>query len=214
MIEIAGECIGAIRSEAMEQEVRPGQEIEMATRIEPLLTVDDLDIMPDDGNRYEIIEGELFVSRAPGLEHQRISGNLFASIRTYLDRTHIGEVLATPGIVFSTFNGVIPDLVFISHERREKIASGERITGAPDLVIEIVSSGSENERRDRIVKRQLYGNWGVREYWIVYPGNRTIEVYVHDGEALKLVAELGEEDELTSSILPGYSCKVATIFSI
>jgi Uma2 family endonuclease len=186
----------------------------MSTHIEPLLTIADLDAMPDDGNRYEIIEGELFVSCAPNLKHQRISGKLFAALIAYLDHNPIGEVLATPGVIFSDFNGVIPDLVFISHERRDEIASGERITGAPELVIEIVSPGAENEKRDRVAKRQLYGKYGVKEYWIIYPESRSIEVYLLEGQILKLKATFTEEDELISPILPEFACKVESIFRI
>lgn len=184
----------------------------MSVQIEPLLTVSDLDAMPDDGNRYEIIEGELFVSRAPSLNHQRISGNIFAALRNHLDQNPVGEAITTPGIIFSDFNGVIPDLVFISHERRDEIATGDRITGAPDLVIEIMSPGAENERRDRTAKRQLYGKYGVREYWVVDPAKRTIEVYVLAGHTLKLQVRFAEDDDLMSSLLPGFSCKVESIF--
>ncbi|MCI0485783.1 MAG: Uma2 family endonuclease [Blastocatellia bacterium] len=184
----------------------------MSTQVEPLLTIDDLDAMPDDGNRYEIIEGELFVSRAPNLAHQRISGNIFAAFRAYLDRNPIGEVIAAPGMILSDFNGVIPDLVFITGERRDEIASGDRITGAPDLVVEIISPGAENERRDRVAKRQLYAKYGVKEYWVVDPYKRTVEVYLLKGHTLKLRATCGEQDELMSSMLPGFTCKVESIF--
>lgn len=184
----------------------------MSTQIEPLLTIADLDAMPDDGNRYEIIEGELFVSRSPFLTHQRVSGNLFVRISNCLTQNPIGEVLATPGVIFSEFSAVIPDIVFFSNERRAEIASGERITGAPDLIIEIVSPGSENERRDRVAKRQLYGKYGVREYWVVDPQQRTIEIYSLVGRNLKLQVVLREEDELTSSRLPNFSCRVADSF--
>jgi Uma2 family endonuclease len=183
----------------------------MSTQIEPLLTINDLDAMPDDGNRYEIIEGELLVSRAPSLIHQSASGNLFFSLKNYLSQNPIGEVWATPGIIFSEFNGVIPDIVFVSNDRRDEIASGERITGAPDLVIEIVSPGAENERRDRIAKRQLYGRYGVKEYWVVDPYKRNIEVYILEQQTLKLQATYRERDELVSSVLPGFTCKVENI---
>jgi Uma2 family endonuclease len=186
----------------------------MATHIEPLLTIADLDSMPDDGNRYELIDGELFVSCSPSLTHQTVSGNLFRSVDGYLIQNPIGRIWTTLGIIFSEFSGVIPDLVFVSHERREEVASGDRIMGAPDLVIEIVSPGAENERRDRLAKRQLYGKYGVKEYWIVDFQKRTIEVYVLQGQMLQLRSILTEEEELTSSVLPGYSCKVETIFAI
>lgn len=186
----------------------------MATHIEPLLTVADLDIMPDDGNRYELIEGELFVSRSPSLTHQSVSGNFFHSIKSYLIEHPIGEIWATPGVIFSEFSGVIPDLVFVCRERLDEIASGDRITGAPDLVIEIMSPGAENERRDRLAKRQLYGKHGVKEYWIVDFEKRTIEVYVLGGQTLQLLSVLTENDEITSPVLPGYRAKVEMVFSI
>lgn len=186
----------------------------MATHIEPLLTVADLDIMPDDGNRYEVIEGELFASRSPSLTHQSVSGNFFHSIKIYLSGNPIGEIWATPGAIFSEFSGVIPDLVFVSHTRRGEIASGDRINGAPDLVIEILSPGVENERRDRLAKRQLYGKHGVKEYWIVDFEKRTVEVYVLQGPTLELKSLLSEHDEVTSTVLPGYFCKVDALLSV
>ncbi len=186
----------------------------MATHIEPLLTIADLDSMPDDGNRYELIEGELFVSCSPSLTHQSVAGNIFLSVTTYLIENPIGKIWMTPGVIFSEYSGVIPDLVFVSHERRNEIASGDRVMGAPDLVIEIVSPGADNERRDRLAKRQLYGKFGVKEYWIVDFQKRTIEVYLLHGQMLQLHALLTEQDEITSSVLPGYRCKVETLFAI
>jgi Uma2 family endonuclease len=184
----------------------------MSRQVEPLLTIDDLDAMPEDSNRYEIIEGELFASCTPSLTHQRVSGNLLWALITYLHQNPIGEVLATPGVIFSDYNGVIPDLVFINYDQRDEIASGDRITGAPDLVIEIVSPGAENERRDRIAKRQLYGRYGVQEYWVVDPQKRIIEIYLLEGQTLKPQATYTEQDDLASTVLPGFSCKVEGIF--
>lgn len=179
---------------------------------ERLLTIDDLDAMPDDGNRYEIIEGELFVSRAPNLKHQRIFGSLFINLNNYLSLNRIGEVLATPGLILSEYDGVIPDIVFLSYERRDEIASGDRITGAPELVIEIIFPGAENEKRDRIAKRHLYGKYGVKEYWVVDPYRQNIEVYLLEGQRLMLKGTYSEKDELLSSVLPGFSCKIESIF--
>ena len=99
----------------------------MPAQVEPRMTVADLEVLPDDGNRYELIEGELIVSRAPGLTHQRISGNLFAVLRRFLDQHPLGEILATPGVVFDDFNGVISDLIFMSNDRRANIVAGERL---------------------------------------------------------------------------------------
>ncbi|MDQ3687747.1 MAG: Uma2 family endonuclease [Acidobacteriota bacterium] len=186
----------------------------MATEISPLVTVSDLDLMPDDGNRYEVIEGEILVSRAPGLAHQRVSRNITVIVSNYLERNPIGEILATPGVMFSELSGVIPDLIFISNERRQEIASGERVTGAPDLVIEIVSPGTENARRDRVAKRQLYGKYGVKEYWVVDPERQDVEIYRSQDGTLELIGSFADEEKLTSPHLPGFECMPVSIFKM
>src|SRR6185295_13515105 len=116
----------------------------MAARIEPLLTVADLDACPDDNNRYELIEGELFVSRAPGIPHQRVLLNLIIGLTEYLAHHPIGVLVPGAGAVFSDYDAVIPDLVFVRSERWLQVVTGEKFTGAPDLVIEVLSPGVEN----------------------------------------------------------------------
>ena len=184
----------------------------MATKIEPLIAVADLEAMPEDGNRYEVIEGELFVSCAPGLTHQQVSMNIAFFIRRYLESHPIGLVFATPGLIFTDLSGVIPDIVFFRHERSEAIVSGERLTSAPDLVVEILSPGPENIRRDRIAKRQLYARHGVAEYWMVDPSTQTLEVYRLQSGSLELVATLKDKDELASPFFPGFTCVADAIF--
>lgn len=186
----------------------------MATHIEPILTVDDLDVMPDDGNRYEVIEGELFMSCAPNLVHQIVSTNLSGDIRAYLKQNPIGKVIATPGVILSKYNGVIPDLVFVSNERFEEIASGGRLMGAPELVVEILSPGTENMDRDRVAKRHLYAKYGIKEYWIIDPEMKTIELYRLQKRGLRLVKTLSGEDEITSPLMPGFACKANAVFEI
>lgn len=186
----------------------------MVTEIKPLLTVSDLDLMPDDGNCYEVIEGELIVSRAAALAHQRISRNLLVILSHYLEQHPIGEVLATPGVMFSELSSVIPDLIFISNERRREIASGERVLGAPELVIEIVSPGAENARRDRVAKRHLYGKYGVKEYWVIDPEQRVLEIYRSQAGSLELVGSYMDEGKITSPLLPDFECTAARIFSV
>lgn len=185
----------------------------MAARIEQLITVDELELMPDDGNRYEVIEGELFMSRAPDIGHQISITNLISNLKFYLLENPIGIVAPGPGIIFSRFSGVIPDLVFLRHETRKKIISGGKLKAAPELVIEIISPGAENRRRDRVVKRNLYSKYGVLEYWIVDPKARAVEVYNLKKKLLVLTVKLTEKDTLRSSVLPDFSCKVKDIFA-
>lgn len=184
----------------------------MSAITEPILTVDDLDLMPDDGNRYELLEGEIYVSRAPSLTHQRILINLGTLLKNFLARNPIGEVLPTPGVIFDPSNGVIPDIVFISNQLSDRLGANERITEAPELVIEIVSPGKENARRDRVVKRRVYAKHGVKEYWIIDPEAETLEIYRAERHKLAHTATLRDEDELTTPLLPGFACTVSKIF--
>jgi Uma2 family endonuclease len=183
----------------------------MVARLEPLLTIADLDSLPEDGNRYELIEGELFVSRSPSLIHQRTLGNVHFLFKDFLRDNPIGEILTTPGVIFSDFSGVIPDLVYVSHERGKVIATGDRINGAPELIIEVLSQGTENRRRDEHAKRQLYKKYGVKEYWILDPQQRTVQVF--RTARFKLTATLGVRDVLTTPLLPGFRCPIKEIFS-
>src|SRR6185503_20829763 len=184
----------------------------MSTKVDPLLTVSDLDLMPDDENRYELFAGELFVSRAPGLPHQRVLTNLLILLGLHLKDHPVARIWPNPGVVFDNFNAAIPDIVFVSSEHIDAIASGEKVTGAPDLVIEIVSAGAENERRDRTVKRQAYSKFGVREYWVVDRYQESIEVYKLEQGQLMLITTLANSDQLTTPLLPAFSCLVSQVF--
>lgn len=184
----------------------------MAANIEPLLTIEDLDACPDDGNRYELIGGELFVSRAPGIRHQRVLHNLQIEFGLYVRGNPIGILVPGTGAVFSQYDAVIPDLVFVLNERWEEVTTGPRITGPPDIVIEIISPGSENRRRDLSVKRQLYAKYGVAEYWVIDPENRSVDIYRLLGHTLERIATLMDDEVITSPILPDFQLKIATIF--
>lgn len=174
------------------------------------LTIDQLEALPDDNNRYELIDGELIVSKAPGIPHQLSLGQLFYRLTSYLLSNPIGLLIYGPGVVFDDYNGVIPDMVFVSAERQH-IITERGLIDAPDLIVEVVSPGENNSERDRQLKRQLYSRRGVREYWVVDPQLRTIEVYRLQENVLVLEATLRGSDVLTSALLPGFSCAVSEI---
>ena len=184
----------------------------MATRIQPLITIAELDACPDDGNRYELIEGELFVSRAARLPHQLVLHNLQMVIGSYLKQNPIGRVVPGSGAVFSDYDAVIPDLVFVRNENWDRIVADERFVKAPDLVIEILSPGKVNRERDTLVKRQLYSRYGVEEYWIVDPENREVEIYSQLEQSLAKVSTFRDHQTLRSSMLPGLELDVQAIF--
>jgi Uma2 family endonuclease len=186
----------------------------MNTQIQPVLTIADLDCTPDDGNKYELIEGEIYMSRSPSLTHQITLQNFLMALGSYLTKNPIGIVVPGPGVIFDDFNGVIPDIVFFTNDRRAEIASGDRLNGAPDLVVEIISPGAENERRDRVLKRRVYGRFGVKEYWLVDLVNRSVEVCRLGEEGLELAATFVGEDEMTSSVLPDFRIKLTDLFRL
>ena len=184
----------------------------MTTKIAPPLTTEDLLALPDDDNIYELIEGEIIVSRTPTLTHQRILANLLTELMRYLERNHVGEAFPNPGVIFDKHNSVIPDVAFLTNEQLARVGSEAHVHEAPALAVEIVSPGRENARRDRVTKLRLYGKFGVGEYWVADPESRTLEIYRPSEGALTLAATLTGDDEITSPLLPGFACKVSKVF--
>lgn len=189
----------------------------MTTKIAPLLTVEDLDALPDDGNRFELIEvelviGEPIMTRSPALTHQYVLDNLHFYLRTYLEQNPVGRVVTTPGVIFDSYNSVIPDLALLTQEQLDRIGDATHINEAPALAIEVVSPGRENARRDRVMKLQLYSKFGVGEYWVADPEARTLEIYRRAEGALAPAATLRSLDELDTPLPPGFSCTPARVF--
>lgn len=188
--------------------------MESATTSPVCWTTSDLEIFEGDRvNRYEIIDGELFVTRAPDWKHQAVCINIGTMLKLWSDQSGLGQPAVTPGIVFSESDNVIPDAVWASNERLERLLDeAGYLTAAPELVVEVLSPGKKNERRDREAKLKLYSVQGVHEYWIVKLKEQMVELYRREKALLKLVATLYHQDELTSSILPGFNCLVSKFF--
>ena len=186
-------------------------------------TIDDLAALPDDEwHRYEIVDGVLYVSKAPRTEHQAVCNRAATALTVWNDESGLGEVLPGPGIIFSQGSGVEPDLVWVSRARLAMIdADDGHLHGAPELVIEVLSPGAANERYDRATKLALYSRYGVQEYWVpdwqqqhVYVYRRPAAPQTPPGEEppLALVTALGGGDTLTSPLLPGFALPVARLF--
>jgi Uma2 family endonuclease len=145
----------------------------MTTRVR--LTYEDYAALPDDGRRYELHEGELSVTPAPGLSHQDILGNLFVILRGHVNARGLGKVFVAPvDCVLEDVTVVQPDIVFVETARRS-VMSERGIEGPPTLAIEIISPSSGGIDRRR--KLQLYARYAVPYYWIVDPPARTIEAH-------------------------------------
>jgi Uma2 family endonuclease len=178
-------------------------------------TTKDLEALPDDGgwNRYEIIDGELFVTRAPHIRHQSVGGNIHYELESWSRQTQLGKPFQAPGVIFSPTDAVIPDVVWASRAKLERgIDPAGHFIVAPELTIEILSPGEQNEQRDKSVKLKQYSRYGVQEYWIINWQLLTLEIYRRQDARLQLFATLLIEDTLTSPLLPGFSCPLARIF--
>lgn len=178
-------------------------------------TTRDLDAMPDDGGwrRYEIVDGELFMTRAPHLRHQSAGGNIYFELESWSRQTQLGKPFQTPGVIFTPNDAVIPDVVWVSKERLENAVDGAgHLIVAPELIVEVLSPGELNEQRDKEVKLKLYSRQAVQEYWVVSWQLKTVEVYRRSDGQLQLVGTLLEGDTLNSPLLPGFGTPVLQIF--
>jgi Uma2 family endonuclease len=177
-------------------------------------TTADLELLPaDEWKTYEIIDGELFVTRAPHIKHQAVIRNFCSKLQDWSEQTQAGEAFATPGVIFTDADNVIPDVVWVSRERLALIVDeAGHLTGAPELVIEVLAPGETNERRDREAKLKLYSSQGVQEYWIADRQRQQIEVYRRENAMLKRVAIYFAQDILTTPLLLGFECLVGNFF--
>ncbi len=177
------------------------------------LTYEDYLYFPEDGRRHELIDGEHYVSAAPNLKHQTAALNISSDLRGFVRPRGLGKVWAAPVDVMLSENDVVqPDVVFLTKDRMSLAAGGDKIQGAPDLVVEILSP--RTQKTDSITKRHLYEKYGVREYWIVDPEMEAVEIYrLWDGRfrrAAELSAERG--DILKSPLFPGLEIVLSEIF--
>lgn len=163
-------------------------------------TYDDLQIITDDRNRYEVIDGELLATPSPTSDHQRASKRIFFELLTQIERAGLGEVFHAPlDVILTHTRVVIPDLLVVRNERRNFITQ-RGVETPPDLVVEILSPSSL--RNDREVKRKFYGSVGVPEYWIADPAEHTIEVLALGPEGYVARGNYGPGQHLVSVGFP------------
>ena len=163
-----------------------------------------------EGEYFTIIAGEKIMSPSPNDFHQAIFGQLSRRLGNWAEQTQAGRIRLAPYDVILAEDVVVqPDIVFVSKERLN-IFTALNLRGAPDLAVEIVSPGSV--RLDRVRKRALYARYGIAEFWIVSPGERTVEVLRLQGQQYETAGLLEEGDTLQSPLLSGFSCAVKDIF--
>ena len=166
---------------------------------------------PDDGKRYEVIDGNLYVSPPPLAEHQSTSMVLCRYLAPYIHERRLGKLFAAPiGVELDDENGVQPDLVFVSRDRLE-IVTRRGILGAPDLVVEILSTRTRT--RDRSVKLRRYDAAGVRYYWIVDPRTRSLdELRLAEG-GYERVGTYGPGATFRSELFPGLEIPIDELWA-
>ena len=179
----------------------------MSITTRPLI-YDDLLQMPDDGKRYEIVGGELYVSPSPVPKHQELAHRLTLLIGNHVRDHKIGKLYSAPLDVRLTEHDIVePDLLFIGTERLG-IIGGTTINGAPDLLIEVLSPSTRV--RDETLKADLYARSGVREYWLVDPVARTLVIHaLDDGRWVPT----GSAERPESRVLPDLMVDVRALFA-
>jgi Uma2 family endonuclease len=172
----------------------------MATRLDRRIAASELDRLPHEWDtRYELVGGVLYMSRRPPLGHQRIATRLLLSLGPPV-LARDGEVLVEPGVVWDDDgdDNVAPDLAVVLSEKPPDTGKLRR---CPEIVVEIVSPGADNRRRDYEAKRALYYDRGAHEYWIVDPEERSVHVLTR-GESGWNESTLRDDDRLTSALVP------------
>ena len=193
-------------------ELMPGHDGALPNPRGVKLTYDDFVMFPDDGLRHELIDGEHYVTPSPNSKHQDIVLKLGARILHWTERSGAGRVFIAPfDVVFSKFDVVEPDVLYMSNARASEILTDANVQGVPELVVEIGSPSTR--RRDETVKRGLYERAGVSEYWVVDPELDVIRVYRRGGKRFARPIELTiDGDVLTTALLPGFALPLAEIF--
>ncbi len=169
-------------------------------------------LQTSDDERYELLDGELFIPPAPSIAHQHVAMKLGTRLDSYVEEANLGVVFSAPTDVVLTQTDVVqPDLIFISSERAG-IVTTANIQGAPDLIVEIRSDSTAE--RDETLKRQLYEECSVQEYWLVDPETRTITVLLLGEDGYAEAATYTEGHTLTSPMLEGFAADLDEIFPI
>lgn len=181
----------------------------MAPQTTARITYKEFAELPDDGKRYELIEGELVLNPAPVTRHQQIVRKILVLIDRYFTDHGGGEVFVAPLDVVLAEDVVLePDLMVVRSDRMS-IVRRKNIQGAPNIVIEVLSDGTR--RKDEIVKRKLYERFGVDEYWIVDPDSDTVTIYRRTGSSFTRSETVGT---ITTPLLPGFALDLDAIFEI
>ncbi len=179
------------------------------TIVQPRLTYADVQALPDDGKRYELLEGELVVSPAPTPKHQKVTGRTYAFLLRAEDGGYGEAYVAPVYVVFDDEEVTEPDVIFVRRERLGIVTASE-VRGAPDLVVEVLSPSTR--RRDLRVKMQIYARFGVPFYWVADPDAETVQPHELTPQGYVAQPLLRAGDTLGCPLFPGITVDVAQLF--
>jgi Uma2 family endonuclease len=179
-------------------------------RVQPRVSYADLERAPEDGRRYELYDGEVYVVPAPMPRHQRVQIRLVEWLDDYVASAGGFVVCAPIDIVFSEYDVLQPDVVFFGPARAHLVDLDRAIRHAPDLCVEILSPSTEATDRGR--KLQMFARYGVPEYWIVDPVKETIEVHRLEASGYRLAQRASGDDEVKTDVVPGAALRAGSIF--
>ena len=168
-----------------------------------------------EGWRAEVVDGELFVSKQPSWEHQQVCGQVLTALLAWSTGSGAGRPAFAPGLVFAEDDDVAPDVVWASNERiAQSLRDGRFHEQCPELLVEVLSPGAANRRRDMEVKLALYSRRGANEYWVCDAEAKTVDVFrrLDQQGPLEHVAKLVSGDALTTPLLAGFRVPMAELF--
>jgi Uma2 family endonuclease len=175
------------------------------------LTYEDYVTLPDDGRRYEILDGELAVSPSPLSAHQRVSENLGFVLSTWVRTRRLGRIWYAPlDLILADTVVVQPDIMYVSRERAA-IVTRRGVEGPPDVVVEILSDSTE--RRDRGAKKQIYERYGINRYWLVDPDACTLEIYALRANKYERLAAHVDSQIVTVDLPAGLEIRLADLWA-
>jgi Uma2 family endonuclease len=173
-------------------------------------TYNDYATLPNDGKRYEIVEGVLYMSPSPNIIHQRIAGRIFRYLATYIEDAGLGLVLDAPtDVELSPIDVFQPDVLVVLNAGLEKVQE-LKVVGAPDLVVEVASPSTSTQDRNK--KYRVYAKAGVMEYWIVDPGTQTVELLVLEAGEYRSLGIFRGQAKLPSQVVPNLPVRVEQFF--
>ena len=179
------------------------------------LTSAELLLLPDDGKRHELIDGVHYVTPSPRIPHQVLVGRIFVAMSNFLTgHQHLGRVFLSPvDVVMSEHNLVVPDLLFVARDQ-QSILTEANVQGVPALVVEVLSPSTR--RRDEGIKRKLFDQEGVREYWVVDPQNCRVSICRRSADgSFPIVSTLtaAADEQIATPLLPGFELSLSELFA-